>query len=377
MSEKVSVPELHTNVELFEGELPPRDEVISTFTDKLQELREKKSNLEDTPGFKFSNGQYEKQREISSIDSQLIPFEKLWDQCGGEEIDAAQELVDGLNFKSTAEDHVYAKKRLQEAKDNFYDNLKTAMETEEPTHEDTVEDLDGENIRDAAVKIKDHGLEGIGRQKKEEHAARGLRAIELKEKRIRELNRNNSDPTPTPEDPAPTPMPEGFAAETEEKKRSTQRLIGAVFGTGALLVGAVIGGYVGNKTGVQINSPRALTEQLQAGGHGFSLLGRISARLENAFQSATGFGGEWSPSEALKALNPFGSGGKSYMLETFENTRGSVKAEWGRVFSRMLDFINNTEGGEEKLDRFLKAREAAGESGVKLFDTSMEVLAGK
>ena len=138
---------------------------------------------------------------------------------------------------------------------------------------------------------------------------------------------------------------------TERKKGRSKLILGAVLGAGGLLVGAVIGGYIGNKTGVQINSPRGISEQLQAGGGSFSVLGRISARLEHFLQSATGIGGEWSPSEALRALNPFGTGGKAYQNETFENSTRAASELWSKGAQKLHDYRENFRGGRAAADR--------------------------
>lgn len=142
-----------------------------------------------------------------------------------------------------------------------------------------------------------------------------------------------------------------------------RRWLGAAIGAGGLLVGAAVGLYIGNKTGVHITSPRGISEQLEAGGHGFSALGRASARVENFMRSMTGVGAEWSPSEAIRSLNPFGGGGKSYMREVFENSTPGAKGEWGRRFTSMMEYVRPGEKGaksrEGNLTRYFDALNTA------------------
>lgn len=179
--------------------------------------------------------------------------------------------------------------------------------------------------------------------------------IPLNHNQLAELGDNNSNSNWDPNDPnaqqAAKNMfdfmsnPYGGTEDDTKNGESGQnqrgvmrRRMGVVLGAGGLLVGAAVGLYIGNKTGVQINSPRALTEQLQAGGDGFSFLGRVSARVENALRSMTGAGTEWSPSEALKSLNPFSNGGNSYAREIFENTTDSAKHSWGEGLKALTDY---------------------------------------
>lgn len=123
--------------------------------------------------------------------------------------------------------------------------------------------------------------------------------------------------------------------ESEERfSEKTRRAIKVMLGAGALALGV----YIGNKTGVQIQSPKGITEQFQAGGQGFSLLGRVSARLENAFQSFTGIGGDFSWSEAFRALNPSGKGGGSYAREVWENSTPGARRAWGDGFTDMVHY---------------------------------------
>lgn len=127
--------------------------------------------------------------------------------------------------------------------------------------------------------------------------------------------------------------PEGRERFSERTKRAIKVMLGA----GALALGV----YIGNKTGVQIQSPKGITEQFQAGGQGFSLLGRVSARLENAFQSFTGIGGDFSWSEAFRALNPSGKGGGSYAREVWENSTPGARRAWGNGFTDMVHYAKD------------------------------------
>jgi hypothetical protein len=71
-------------------------------------------------------------RDKKLANEALDAFQQEREQLGGADIDKAQEAVDALNFKSTREDHVYAKNALRDAKNAFYDNYLAAHAEQEP-----------------------------------------------------------------------------------------------------------------------------------------------------------------------------------------------------------------------------------------------------
>lgn len=98
--------------------------VIDHHLSHRKQLREQLNEVQTRPGgFKLDAvGILKKHREEVRAQDQLDEFNEDWTKYGGEAIDAAQDAVNKLNFKSSATDHIYAKAALRDAKDNFHKN---------------------------------------------------------------------------------------------------------------------------------------------------------------------------------------------------------------------------------------------------------------
>lgn len=142
-----------TEKEVFQGELPSRDEVIDTVRGEMSRLQGELSQAEEkarTPGFKATaNDLVEAKTNLRDLratnEPRIAALQELWNENGGEAVEAAQTEVDSLNFRSTASDHIAAKVRLRDAKNAFYENLQNSLkENEESGEDDTQPDLDQE-----------------------------------------------------------------------------------------------------------------------------------------------------------------------------------------------------------------------------------------
>ena len=136
-----------------ETELPSEQALLDSFIDKRQKYENELAQAESVPGFRRT---YEDKAEIAGIKDDIEAFNEEWSRYGGEEIDAAQAKIDALNFKSTAEDHIYAKAELKAAKDAFYTNFKKEYEEVNNSAEVPAEPASGvETEKPATYKVGD------------------------------------------------------------------------------------------------------------------------------------------------------------------------------------------------------------------------------
>lgn len=126
MSERMQSTSHETN------DTPSRTEVLDSFAEKRTELTSQMTELTNKPGFKM-NGEEKifHNRDLKKSQQALDTFNEEYQHLGGDELDAAEEAVNALNFKSTAEDHIYAKARLRDAKDAFYANYLQSIEEDD------------------------------------------------------------------------------------------------------------------------------------------------------------------------------------------------------------------------------------------------------
>lgn len=81
-------------------------------------------DLKVTPGFlRSATHKVHERAAIREKNDRLAELENRWTQLGGQAVEAAQQSVDQLNFKSNAEDHIRAKKALSFAKDAFIESI--------------------------------------------------------------------------------------------------------------------------------------------------------------------------------------------------------------------------------------------------------------
>src|SRR5690606_27927906 len=93
-------------------------QVLDAFADKRAELKSKAEEISSRPGFKLDAiGIMQKRREESQVRDELAEFEKAYAELGGDAIDRAQEAVDALNFRSSAEERARALAELSGARD--------------------------------------------------------------------------------------------------------------------------------------------------------------------------------------------------------------------------------------------------------------------
>lgn len=132
MSERITTPteeSKSTNPEALSS-----DDVIDTLAERRSTLLEQKAALENEPGFKRDAIELlNYKRESKRIDDELNSFNEEYAAIGGDELDAAQAAVDALNFKSTAEDHIFAKARLRDAKASLYQNFIDSQQSGDET----------------------------------------------------------------------------------------------------------------------------------------------------------------------------------------------------------------------------------------------------
>lgn len=137
MSEKQPTTSQETRTE----SVPSMREFFKEMTAKEAELLNAPEAIEEKygPNFKLNaNKLMAKRREIHDATTARDEFFAQRKEFGGEEVDAAQELVDGLNFKSTADDRIHATKWLQEAKEAMYE--KFVKENSAPAEVESIED---------------------------------------------------------------------------------------------------------------------------------------------------------------------------------------------------------------------------------------------
>ena len=114
--------------------VPDRDTLLGEFAQKRQQYTDELDQLEAVPGFKRV---YEENAEIAGIKDDIEGVNAEWTHYGGDAIDAAQAKIDALNFKSSADDHIFAKAELRDAKNAFYENFKREFEESNTANEES------------------------------------------------------------------------------------------------------------------------------------------------------------------------------------------------------------------------------------------------
>lgn len=109
-----------------------RSEVLDSFAQKRAELESAVAELTSEPGFKMNAEEmiYHR-RDLKKSQAMLDTFNEEYQNLGGAELDAAEAATDTLSFTSTAEDHIYTKARLRDAKNTFYENYLQSLENDE------------------------------------------------------------------------------------------------------------------------------------------------------------------------------------------------------------------------------------------------------
>lgn len=132
------------------GTIPDRDEAIETMHANMQALQEKINEARhavDRPGFNASANDIIANRaalsEIEATDGETLRlYMDLWKECGGEDLEEAQKNFDSLNFKSDSSERLQAQLALRDAKDHFYESLKSQLETTETSLGTSVNTVD-------------------------------------------------------------------------------------------------------------------------------------------------------------------------------------------------------------------------------------------
>lgn len=156
MSEKN--PQLASSVEdNKDNVLPSRDEFIASIQDRRDELNKQLDELESTPGFKFSNGQYEKDRKLKDLYGQLDVVESEWSRLGGEKVDGAQKSLDDSALHV---ERFYREQDLEAAKDEFYANF-VAEKTMNGDDESSVEGSTDDNKNDDIENVRTLNQEAL------------------------------------------------------------------------------------------------------------------------------------------------------------------------------------------------------------------------
>ncbi|MBC7868959.1 hypothetical protein H7X69_02150 [Candidatus Saccharibacteria bacterium] len=109
-------------------------EVISQFEDKqiqtVEHINAAQSKVDElnfnSDAIDHVNAKTELRDARATYQPEADTLNEEWLMHGGERLDAARTAVESLNFKSTAEDHIYAKKELQSAEDTWVASLNNA-----------------------------------------------------------------------------------------------------------------------------------------------------------------------------------------------------------------------------------------------------------
>lgn len=113
-------------------------QVLEAFAEKRDSLNANLTEIQARPGFKLTASEMVARRfEERAAREELDVLETAYNELGGRDIDKAQLVVDALNFKSDASDHVHAKGMLSEAKARFYENF-----------------LDTQTIKEGAINVE-------------------------------------------------------------------------------------------------------------------------------------------------------------------------------------------------------------------------------
>lgn len=129
-------------------------QVLDAFADKRAELKSKAEEISSRPGFKLDAiGIMQKRREESQVRDELAEFEKAYAELGGDAIDRAQEAVDALNFRSSAEERARALAELSGARDEFYRNFISTKESDSTDNNEQSSDI-STTRDDTTVQVK-------------------------------------------------------------------------------------------------------------------------------------------------------------------------------------------------------------------------------
>jgi len=102
-------------------EQPSSASVLADFENRRTELAAQADALENTPGFKMNAEQLVRHTQEKKLASEaLAAFNDEYAGLGGNAIDDAQQAVDSLDFRSSAEDRIKATTALRDAKDAFH-----------------------------------------------------------------------------------------------------------------------------------------------------------------------------------------------------------------------------------------------------------------
>ncbi len=126
-------PANNYKIESLEGnEVPSSSQVLDAFSEMKTALSDNVEEISNREGgFKLDANQLIAiKREEAAAKQELEGFNDAWVELGGAEIDAAQVVVDSLNFKSDANDHVKAKAQLRDARNAFYENFLASRESQ-------------------------------------------------------------------------------------------------------------------------------------------------------------------------------------------------------------------------------------------------------
>ena len=117
---KKSTPSEAIDNTALQVEMPTQDELFKVIGENRQNLEDELAQAESIPGFKRV---YEDKVKIQAAQRELDAFNEEYQRFGGDAIDAAQAKLDGLDFRSTADDHIEAKYGLRDAKAALYDRV--------------------------------------------------------------------------------------------------------------------------------------------------------------------------------------------------------------------------------------------------------------
>lgn len=104
--------------------VPPKDELLSSFATKRQALQERVEELDAQYGGTMDATQIrERDNARKAARAELDDLNQVWSKIGGEELDAARQSAEDLNFRSDATDHVRATAGVRQAEDTVYENF--------------------------------------------------------------------------------------------------------------------------------------------------------------------------------------------------------------------------------------------------------------
>lgn len=105
-------------------ELPSSSQVLESFDSKRAALQQRISELDATyGGILNANELMARDREKRKAHADLDQVNSLWSELGGEDIDAATQLKNELDFKADGNDHAVANSNIADARIKFYDNF--------------------------------------------------------------------------------------------------------------------------------------------------------------------------------------------------------------------------------------------------------------